>query len=89
MTIDARQLPPTRGARLCRLIDAARFFDVAPQSPPTGARDAQCYTIAIEDGERKRTVEVKEPIADARMRDLVDELVDCANSQRQSSRQGR
>ncbi len=80
--IDASTLPPAHGARLRKLVDGARFFDAAAVAPPEDARDAQCYTIAIDDGARKRTLQVSEPIADAHMRDLVGELVACADDAR-------
>ncbi|HEY5366649.1 MAG TPA: protealysin inhibitor emfourin [Casimicrobiaceae bacterium] len=84
VTIDAATLPPAHGARLRKLVDNARFFDATPAAAPAAARDAQCYTIAVEDGARRRTLQVSEPIADAPMRDLVNELVACADDARRA-----
>jgi len=82
VTIDAARLPAPHVARLRKLVDGARFFDATPPAPSAQVRDAQCYTIAIDDGERQRTLQVREPIRDAAMRDLVSELVACADDQR-------
>jgi hypothetical protein len=84
VTIDAARLPAPHVARLRKLVDGARFFDVAAAAPSPHARDAQCYTIAIDDGARQRTVTVSEPIANAAMRDLVSELIACADDQRRT-----
>lgn len=86
VTIDAASLPDAHGARLRRLVDGARFFDAAPPPQHAQARDAQCYTIAIDDGARQRTLQVSEPIADAGMRDLVSELVACVDDARRGRR---
>ncbi|MEP7063899.1 MAG: protealysin inhibitor emfourin [Betaproteobacteria bacterium] len=82
VTIDAARLPAPHVARLRRLVDGARFFDAAPVAQSPHARDAQCYVIAIDDGARQRTLTVSEPIANAAMRDLVSELIACADDQR-------
>lgn len=82
VTIDAASLPVTHVARLRKLVDGAHFFDAQPGIEAAAARDAQCYTIAIDDGARQRTLRVSEPIHDAGMRDLVGELVACADDQR-------
>ncbi|MEO6928593.1 MAG: protealysin inhibitor emfourin [Casimicrobiaceae bacterium] len=86
VTIDASALPAAHAARLRRLVDAARFFDAAAPQSASEARDAQCYTIAIDDGLRQRTLQVSEPIADPPMRDLVHELVACADDSRRARR---
>jgi hypothetical protein len=82
VTFDAAKLPAAHVARLRKLVAAARFFDTPPVAPSAEARDAQCYTIAIDDGSRQRSLKVSEPIADAGMRDLVSELVACADDLR-------
>ena len=83
VTIDSAALAPAHGAKLARLVARARFFDAPPPaSPPSPARDARCYTIAIDDGGRRRSVTLREPIADAGLRDLVDEIVACAGDGR-------
>ena len=83
VTIDSTALAPAHGAKLARLVARARFFDAKPPAPaPSPARDARCYTIAIEDGDRRRSLTLREPIADAGLRDLVDEIVACAGDRR-------
>jgi hypothetical protein len=82
VTIDSATLPRGRGAALATLVAKARFFDAAPPPPPAGARDARAYTIAIDDGARRRALCIAEPIADASMRELVDAIVACAGDAR-------
>ncbi len=94
VTIDAATLPPARGRALAALVERARFFEVPQQGNRAGAaRDARCYTIAIDDGARARRVTLREPIADGHMRALVDEIASCAAEQRRAdasgSRRGR
>ena len=83
VTIDSTALPPAHGAKLARLVARSRFFDAAPPSPAAApTRDARSYTIAIDDGGRRRSMTLSEPIADAGLRDLVDEVVACAGDAR-------
>jgi hypothetical protein len=84
VTIDAAQLPPAHCERLRKLVERARFFDAVPAPMASAARDAQCYTIAVEDGARKRTMTMSEPIVDAAMRDLVGEIRACADDMRRN-----
>jgi hypothetical protein len=81
VTLECDRLPPDRRARLEQLVERARFFSAAPQAHPPGA-DARTYTVAIEDGARSRTLTLAEPIGDASLRELVDEIRDCARMQR-------
>ena len=92
VTIDAAALSPARGRALATLVERAGFFDAAAgepaaaATPPSPARDARCYTIAIDDGTRSRRITVREPIADTHMRALVDEIASCAADVRRASR---
>jgi hypothetical protein len=82
VTIDCAALPPAHGARLARLVERARFFDAPAPAAPAGARDARSYTLAIDDGRRRRSLTLAEPIADAGMRELVDAVSDSAREMR-------
>jgi hypothetical protein len=85
VTIDSATLPAARRAKLASLVARARFFDAAAPAPPAAARDARAYTIAIDDGARRRALCVAEPIADPSMRDLVDAIVACADDLRRGT----
>lgn len=81
VTIDAATLPQSQGDHLRALMTRARFFDVAPPAP-VGARDGRCYTIAVDDAGRCRTLKLFEPIANPALRELVAELAARASAQR-------
>ena len=83
VTLECDQLPPDRRARLEALVQGARFFTVTPAAAhaPAGP-DCRTYTVAIEDGPHARTMRLTEPIGDAGLRALVDEIRDCARSLR-------
>lgn len=78
VTLECDRLPPERRARLAALVERARFFSAPSTPPPPGAADCRTYTVAIQDGPRARTVTVAEPIGDPGLRELVDEIRDCA-----------
>lgn len=82
VTIDSSTLPAARRVALATLVARARFFDAPPPPAPAAARDARAYTIAIDDGARRRALCVAEPIADPSMRELVDAIVACAGDAR-------
>ena len=80
VTLECDRLPPERSARLKALVEQARFFSAAPAPPSPAARDVRTYTIEVDDGARCRTLTLTEPIADAALRALVDELRACART---------
>ena len=80
VTLECDRLPPERSARLKALVEQARFFCAAPAPPSPAARDARTYTLEVDDGARCRTLTLTEPIADAALRALVDELRACART---------
>lgn len=85
VTIDSDALPPARGRKLASLVARARFFDAAPPAPSPAARDTRAYSIAIDDGARRRALCLAEPIADPSMRDLVEAIVACAGEVRRGT----
>lgn len=75
MTIDTNQLSKPEAAELRRLVDAAKFFDLpATASRRRGAADYRQYTITVEDGSRRHTVDLFDPIEDQNLQALVDYL---------------
>jgi len=81
VTFECDQLSPERSARLKALVDDARFFTAASPPPRPGA-DRRSYTLKIDDGARCRTITVEEPVDDAALRALIDEIRDCARTLR-------
>ena len=73
--IDVDALPEDDRRRLNRAVDEARFFTLPARVPaPRGAADFQTYQITIEDGARRHTVVVSDPVAPAPLQKLIDLL---------------
>ncbi|MGH8610873.1 MAG: protealysin inhibitor emfourin [Gammaproteobacteria bacterium] len=73
VTIESDKLSNADAAELERLVGAARFFDLpsALGVPPRGAADYHRYTVTIDSGTCRHTVQLAEPIADAAIHRLV------------------
>lgn len=85
VSIHCDALPAHENERLRDLVRRADFFALPPQDDShAGLPDTRAYTIAIDDGSRRRTVTVREPIADPALRDLVAELRDRAVAARRA-----
>jgi len=84
VTIHCDALPPAENRRVRDLVRRAGFFALPPADRQPPAPDARSYTIAIDDGQRCRTVTLREPIADPALRDLVDTLRDKARAARRA-----
>ena len=75
VTIDTAQAPQDADT-LARQLAEADFFNLpsVANSPAPRSFDAQTYKITIDDGQRRHTVRVSEPITDPNLRALVDHL---------------
>lgn len=84
VTVDTRQLPAAQAAAAEGLVRAARFFDrPAQQQPaPPGAADYRQYTITVDDGGRRHTIRIDEPVDDPDLQRLVQYLASQARAQR-------
>jgi len=79
--IDTDTLPSTEADRLCRLIEAARVFDLPAtlkSSLPGGDRFQ--YRLKVEDGPRRKEVVADEAAVPESLRPLIDYLADWARS---------
>jgi hypothetical protein len=87
ITIDVDALPEADASRLRQLVSAVSFFDLPTRigSPPRGAADMRQYTITIEDGGRRHTMRVAEPVSDPSLQELIDTLRTQARRQRSSA----
>ena len=74
--IDTQGLPEEEATEIVSRVEEARFFERpgGPEEPPPGAADLRLYTVTVEDGARKHTVRVYDPIADPALRALVSSL---------------
>jgi hypothetical protein len=60
-------------AELTRALEEVRFFEQPPDvgTPPPGAADYRRYTIRVEDGDRRHTVRLTDPVEDAALQRLL------------------
>lgn len=84
LTIQCDALPAPENERMRSLVQRADFFALPSRDARAAMPDARAYTIAVDDGERCKTVTVREPIADPALRDLVDALREKALAARRS-----
>jgi hypothetical protein len=74
--IDSRNLSAAEDAKLERLLDEARFFEL-PKNCRTlrpGAADYQQYAITVEDADRHHTVHLADPIESPQLQALIEFL---------------
>src|SRR5687767_487826 len=66
IVVDSADLPKAQASQLEKLIEDARFFDLpaASRAVPKGAADMRRYIITVEDGKRRHTVRLVDPIED-------------------------
>jgi hypothetical protein len=74
-TIDIDTLPPEDRATVERLVEEAGFFHLPRQlPPPPGSADYESCEITVDDGPRRHTVTVSDPIAHPALQALVARL---------------
>ena len=73
VVIDAAELSAVEQAELTRLLEEARFFEQPPHvgTPPPGAADYRRYTIAVEDGDRRHTLQLTDPVESPALQQLL------------------
>ncbi|OGB23999.1 MAG: hypothetical protein A3I66_14880 [Burkholderiales bacterium RIFCSPLOWO2_02_FULL_57_36] len=73
VSIDVDSMEAGAADQLRQLIEHANFFDLPATvgTPAKGAADYRQYTLTIDDGPRKRTVRIQEPIEDPALNELV------------------
>jgi hypothetical protein len=74
-TVDVDALGDDELRAVRQLVDDARFFEL-PARPPTlkGAADYRTYEITIEDGARRHTAVLADPIVEPALQELVERL---------------
>lgn len=73
--IDTKNLSATAASKLHHLIDDAHFFDLpSVASVPRGAADYRRYTVTVEDGQRRHTVQLTDPVSNPDVQALLDYL---------------
>jgi len=73
VVLNSSDLPKDQADQLQQLIDSTRFFElpVASRAQPKGAADMRGYTITVEDGRRRRTVRLSDPVEDSGLQALI------------------
>ena len=76
IVLNSNDLSKAQSDQLQQLLDSTRFFELpaASRSVPKGAADMRRYTITIEDGRRRRTVRLVDPIEDTHLQALIEFL---------------
>ena len=76
VVVDSSDLSKAQSHQLQQLLDSTRFFELpaASRSVPKGAADMRRYTITVEDGRRRRTVRLVDPIEDTQLQALIEFL---------------
>ena len=74
-TIDVDTLDDETREKLTRLIRDVDFFSLRPQpSTRPGAADHCTYQITVEDGSRRHTVNLCDPVTSTSLQQLIDVL---------------
>jgi len=78
VVVNSADLPQAQANQLQQLLDDARFFELpgASRSLPKGAADIRSYTITVEDGRRRSTVRLVDPIENKSLQALIKFLED-------------
>lgn len=89
ITIDTATLPRQVAAPLEQLVESTQFFTRPAEinQPPAGAADYRQYTITVEDGGRRHTVRLTEPVTDPQLEALLDAVQAAARSPRTNQSQ--
>ena len=83
-TIDTATLAQPVALSIERLVESTRFFSLPTEvnRPQPGAADYLHYTMTIDDGRRRHTVHLIEPILDPQLKALLEAVQDAIRSQR-------
>jgi len=86
VTLDTEKLPAKEAERLRGLVAAAALFDLAASLKSATPRPDQFqYRVMVEDGARKKQIEMDESSIPERTRPLLDCLVDLARTRQKRS----
>jgi len=87
VTINSDELPAEEARELEQRVKAAHFFALPTMASvsPRGAADYQQYTITIEEGGRRHTVRLADPVEDPNLQALVNYLKAKAKALRRSN----
>lgn len=84
-TLDCKKLPPKEADHLKRLIDATAFFaQPASLRSATPGGDRFQFEVTVEDGGRRKTLEMDESSVPDTLRPLLEYLLDFARASRKT-----
>ncbi|NOJ81390.1 protealysin inhibitor emfourin [Myxococcus xanthus] len=88
--VDLTSLPPEQAEALRQCVQAARFFELPPVvgALPPGAPDARRFTLTVEEGGRRHTVQFIEPVEEPRLHELLEQVTKAERAQRRGARPG-
>ena len=69
--LDVDALPEKERVAFAATVDRARFFTCAEHPAVPGLADLRTYTLEIDDGRRRRTLRLHEPIMDPALNALL------------------
>lgn len=70
--LESESLPAPSAQQLRDLVDAANVFERPPvESPPRGAADYRRYTITVDDGTKRQSIQVSDPVSDPNLQALL------------------
>jgi hypothetical protein len=74
--IESDTLPEAEAEQLKQLVESVRFFELPARAgtPPRGAADYRQYTITVEDGGRRHTVRLADPVEGPHLQQLLGYL---------------
>ncbi len=74
-TVDLDELPQEQRESLKELIREVDFFELPGRlGPPRGSADHRSYEISIEDGDRRHTVVISDPVPTRTLQALIARL---------------
>ena len=82
--LDSTDLAPAKAREMTTLVGACHFFDLptVPPAAPPGAADHTSIKLTVIEGKRRRTVTLRDPIADPAVQALVEFVEDARREAR-------
>jgi hypothetical protein len=76
--LDTKDLTPAEAARVTKLVEQAKFFELPRSTPPGPGADRFQYKITVKQGDQRKTVTVSDGAMPAALKPLVTMLTERA-----------